>query len=104
MAAHDAGGGAMIACPDCGSTHLGRRCGMTFLERLRTVQVSEANMETVERHNYFDAEGVREAFGEGSKEQLMDETKGLGFARRGPDGEFYRRDRHSGDVVRVSDA
>lgn len=94
----------MIACPDCGSTHLGfTPCGMSYRERLASVQVSEAGFLTAERHNYYDRDPIREAFGDDAKERMLEETKGLGAGIRGPDGELYRRDRASGDVVPMTD-
>lgn len=83
----------MIDCPDCGSTHMGAACGLTFAQRLGSVLVDESNFDTATKRNYFDREAIREGFGEGSKERLMDATKGLGAGRLDREtGQILRRD------------
>lgn len=89
----------MKACPDCGSAHMGEPCGMTFAERIRTVRLSPAATPS-SRKNYYDAEGVRDAFGENTRERMMEDTHGLGYARTDRTGTVYHRGRH-GDVERV---
>lgn len=88
-------------CPDCGSEHLGGRCGMTFVERLRSVQISEAALETRTKVNDYDREAVYDSFGEDAEDRMMEATKGLGAIKRGDDGSLWRKDRKSGDIIRA---
>jgi len=88
-------------CPDCGSEHLGGRCGLTFAQRLRTVQVDGAALETRTKRNYYDLESVHDTFGEDAEDRMMDATKGLGSIKRGDDGSLWRKDRRSGDIIRA---
>lgn len=91
-------------CSSCGSEHLGPvPCGLSFRDRMRSIELDQGVLETRTRRNYFDVEPIRQTFGEDANERMLDETDGLGFAQQGPDGELYRKDRKSGDVVRVSD-
>lgn len=92
----------MDFCFDCGSKHLGALCGMSFAQRMRTVQVSKENFVTAEKKNYYDRASVAATFGEDSEQRMLDDTKGLGYARKGSDGRLYHRDRKSGDVVPVT--
>lgn len=78
-------------CPDCGSEHLGPACGMSFRQRLMSVNVDRAGFDTSEKHNYFDGEAVDEMFGADSREQMMEETKGIGAVKLGRDGRLYKR-------------
>lgn len=93
----------MTYCDDCKSEHLGAPCGMSWIDRMRTVQIDKAALETAEKHSYYDSEPVNELFGEDSQLQMEEETRGLGYARTARDGTVYHRDRHSGDVVPVTD-
>lgn len=90
-------------CPDCGSEHMGGRCGMTFAERLRTVQVDGAALETRTKRDYYDVESVHDTFGEDAEDKMMDATKGIGAIKRGADGKLWRKDRRSGDIVRAEE-
>lgn len=82
-------------------------CGLTFRERIGTVHIDPAATPVkTERRNSegkrYDSDAIRKVFGEDSREELMEHTKGLGAAHsRG--GEVYHRDRHSGEVSRVSE-
>jgi hypothetical protein len=78
---------------------MGRDCGLSFAERIRTVVVDEVALETRTKRNYYDADALATMFPPDAAEQMMDETRGMGPGIRGSDGELYRRDRHSGDVV-----
>ena len=90
-------------CPDCESEHLGGPCGMTQRERFKTVKMGTEWMPSKQADRtttYVDDTGVRrpekeyyddnqltELFGDGltgkeRKEQLMEETKGVGFATK----------------------
>lgn len=77
-------------CPSCGSEHLGGPCGMTFAERIRSVQINRSGWETAEKRNYYDAEPINAVFGEDSRERWMDETEGMGGLKLKRDG-LYRR-------------
>jgi hypothetical protein len=95
-------------CPDCGSSHLQAPCGMTFRERLRTVSIDPraTPVKTEMRSQggrYYDSDAVSRVFGEDSREELLEHTDGLGAAQTGADGNIYHRDRHTGEVQRVSD-
>ncbi len=72
--------------PDCGARHLGRCGGISFRDRLASVEVSERGFETVERHNYYDRVALDEAFGPDRREQMLEETRGLGAIQRADDG------------------
>lgn len=92
----------MDVCTDCGHEHMNAPCGMTFAERIRTVQVDRASMETAELRNYYDRESITNMFGHDAKDRYYEETDGRGAAFAGPDGKHYRRDRRSGDIVEAS--
>lgn len=79
-------------CPDCGSSHLGPRCGMTFRQRLRSVRLDPRIEETKTKRNYYDVDAVHQAFGEDARDELMEDTDGWGAAKREPDGSFSRID------------
>ena len=86
----------MTSCPDCGSTHMGAACGLSFGARLRTMTVDKSNFDTAERSKtYYDSEPIKETFGENSKERMKEETQGLGYARKVRDT-LYRKDKHGG--------
>lgn len=74
---------------------------MTFAERLRTVQVDGAALETRTKRDYYDVESVHDTFGEDAEDRMMDATHGIGAIKRGADGKLWRKDRRSGDIVRA---
>lgn len=88
-------------CPDCGSSHLGGSCGLTFRERLLSVKVDPAALETRTKHDYYDAESVAETFGEDAEDRMMTATKGLGPIKRDRHGNLWHRERKSRDIVRA---
>ncbi len=99
----------MQSCPDCGSEHLNAPCGMTWAQRVRTFRPATdwmpAKADSRQRgmtRPYFDSDPVNEVFGADSKERMLDETHGLGYAKPSPDGGFVHRDHRTGDVVPVS--
>lgn len=78
-------------CPDCDSKHLGSRCGMNYLQRLRSCRISSEWMPAKNRDrqigkahggkDYYDDEGVKQMFGQSGKdnyEELMEDTQGVG--------------------------
>lgn len=72
--------------PDCGHRHLGRCGGISFRARMASIEISERGFETVERHNYFDRVALDEAFGPDRREQMLEETRGLGAIQTAADG------------------
>lgn len=95
--------GALCHCGEPATAN-GRECPAHFLERLRSIRVDTQGWETAERDGtYYDAEPIRQVFGDDARERMLEETAGLGYARTGPDGELYHRDRHSGDIVPVDE-
>lgn len=91
----------MVDCPDCGSTHLGSRCGMTFRQRLRTVRLDSSVTETRTRHRYFDSAALDESFGADRKDRYWDETEGQGAIVRDGRGGFVHTD-HTGETKPAS--
>lgn len=83
-------GGALRFCTDCESTHMGRvPCGMSYAQRLRS-QTTDPSWMPARRavgnlKNYYDDESVSALFNDGltgkeRKEQMLDETEGVGVA------------------------
>jgi hypothetical protein len=64
---------------------------MTFRERLASVSVNKAGWETADKRNYYDRSSVEEIFGSDAREQMMEETKGIGAVKLGRDGALYKR-------------
>lgn len=89
----------------CGelATANGRECGFHFRQRLLSIQVDYAKMDTSELHNYYDREAIAANFGENAKDQYMDETDGLGAAWSTPDG-YMHIDRKTGEPTRLDPA
>lgn len=86
----------------CGeyATANGRECPRHFRERLLSVHVDYAKMETSELHNYYDREAIESHFGDDAKDRYMDETDGLGAAWSTPDG-YMHIDRKTGEPARL---
>ena len=77
--------GTLTQCEDCGSEHLGQRCGMTFQQRLRSIDhdtdwmpAKNAMGRNYHRKNYYDKEPIKDLFGEDAREEMMEDTKGRG--------------------------
>lgn len=89
----------------CGrpATANGRECPQHFRERIRSVNLDGSVTPTKTKVNHYDRESVQAVFGENAREQMMEETDGMGYARTAADGTIYHRNRHSGDVEAVSD-
>lgn len=69
-------------CDDCKSEHLGPPCGLSFAQRLRSVQLHGSATPSREKKNYFSDEGLKDIFGKDRKEreeELLDETGGRRF-------------------------
>ena len=74
-------------CSDCGSSHLPPvPCGLSYRDRLASVQVNERNFDTAEKANYFDRDALDATFGPDRREQMLHETRGLGPVRTADDG------------------
>lgn len=73
--------GTLTDCPDCGTKHLGVRCGMTYAQRLNSQSLDTLWMpaKNIGRTNYLDTESLKDTFGDSPHEQMMDETHGRGF-------------------------
>lgn len=94
-----------VGCSSCGSFHLGVvPCGMTWIERMKTITVHPAATptKTAGSKTYYDPDPIKAAFGDDTREKLLDDTDGTGALVRGPDRKLYRKDRHSGEVLSVS--
>lgn len=70
-------------CSDCGSSHIGQvPCGMTWIQRMKSTRLDTGWMPNAPRKNYYDRQSVDEMFGGTTeaerKEELMDDTEGLG--------------------------
>ena len=99
-------------CSSCGSEHLGRvPCGLTFAQRIKGVGFgsdwmpsrTDARQREPERHRYYDSEPIDQVFGTDSREKMLEDTKGLGFAQEDAAGDLWHRDRASREWQRVSD-
>jgi hypothetical protein len=95
----------MTICLDCGSEHLGARCGMTFGERIRTVQLDQMSLPARQKASttYYDRSSLDEALGPDRREKMLEVTKGLGPGYEDASGRLWRRDRHSGEAVEITE-
>lgn len=71
-------------CEGCKSEHLGLRCpsGTKYIDRLRTTRLDGSVTSSQTKQNYYSDEGLKAHFGldrKERKEQMMDDTKGLGY-------------------------
>lgn len=93
----------MRICSSCGSEHMGLvPCGMTFMQRMRTVQVDYAAMETRDLKNYYDAAAVETSF-PGATEKMYDDTDGIGYVNQADDGDWYYRNRKTREVEKADE-
>jgi hypothetical protein len=86
-------------CPAC----VEHPRGICFRHKLRTLQFGlvPGAVQQERSRSYYDAEGIAETFGADSKDRMLEQTKGLGYAKT-VNGELMHRDRKTGDVVRVT--
>jgi hypothetical protein len=61
-------------------------CGLTYAQRIGSVQVDRTNFDTAEKRNYYDRVALDEAFGPDRREQMLQETRGLGPVKVAEDG------------------
>lgn len=87
--------------PDCGQQHLGRCGGLSFAERIRSMRIDSEGLPSRsashrERGTFYDDDAIADQFGgkraPERREELFEETKGLGAGQRGKDGKLYVRD------------
>ena len=76
-------------CSDCETEHIGQvPCGMTWLQRMRSTVLDTEATPSRSRRDYFDDEPLKGIFGADKrerKEEVMEETKGIGaLSRRDP--------------------
>lgn len=65
-------------CPECHRmVGVGCACGMSYRDKLRSVQVDYRWMER-EKKNYYDQSALDDLVGEDAKERMLDETEGVG--------------------------
>ena len=93
----------MRYCNSCGSEHLGVvPCGLTFGERMRTVQVDRAAMDTADLKNYYDSAAVEASF-PNAKERLYEDTDGIGYLNQAADGDWYYRNRKTKEIEKADE-
>jgi hypothetical protein len=61
-------------------------CGLTYAQRIGSVQVDRTNFDTVDKRNYYDRVALDEAFGPDRREQMLQETRGQGAVQYAADG------------------
>jgi hypothetical protein len=67
-------------CTSCKTEHIGKvPCGLTWKQRMGTVDLDWASLETRDKKNYFDQEALDDSFGPDAQEVMMDETDGMGY-------------------------
>lgn len=72
--------GELRECGDCGSSHLGAPCGLSYAKRLASQSADTLWMPAKNngRKNYYDSDSLKELFPEDAKEEMMEVTKGRG--------------------------
>lgn len=88
-------------CSKCGRGSWACTCSLSFAEKVKGIQFS-AGARTYPR-NYYDTQAVEAQFGTTAREQMLEETSGVGPLRQGDDGSLYRQDRQTGDFVRATE-
>jgi len=90
----------MNFCHDCESEHMGGDCGMSYKERIGSVQVS-AGAKTFPV-NYYDNNALIESFGDRSEsDRIREETQGVGVLRWAR-GEPYKKNLKDGTYERAN--
>lgn len=74
-------------CSSCSSEHIGQvPCGMTYMQRLGSVRLDGSVTATRDKKKYWDESSLKDFWGGQTeserKEQLMEETKGIGVVPR----------------------
>lgn len=90
----------MAYCGTCNRGSWACTCNLSFAEKVQGIQFS-AGAKTFPR-NYYDTQAVNSQFGVTAREQMLEDTNGVGPLQRATDGSLYRRDRQTGDFVQAS--
>lgn len=92
-------------CLDCGHAHLGPACGMTFAQRIRTVQLDRMSLPARQAASttYYDRSSLDEALGPDRQARMMEATKGLGPGYEDSSGRLWRKDRQTGEAVEITE-
>lgn len=93
----------MQSCISCGSEHMGRvPCGLSFMQRMRSVKVDWAAMETRDMKNYYDSAAVEAQF-PGAKEKMLDDSDGIGYTKQASDGDWYHRNFKTREIEKLDE-
>ena len=74
---------------------------VSFKEKLRTIQFSPAAKNPGSRKNYYDEQALRDGLLHSDPAEEMEKTQGVGFMRRDRRGDFYKKDKVTGDYVKA---
>lgn len=91
----------MAYCATCKRGSWACTCHLSFSDKVKGIQFS-AGAKTYPR-NYFDTQAVNSQFGANAREQMLEDTAGVGPLRRAEDGSLYRQDRQTGDFIRATE-
>ena len=70
-----------------------------FREKLRSIQFGAGTKPSSSRR--YDSEALKEAGLDANRELEMEKTNGVGFMRRDRSGQFYRKDKITGDYIKA---
>jgi hypothetical protein len=71
--------GELHFCEDCGSSHMGPRCGQSYVLRLRSIRLDPSATPSKELKRYWDQQAIDDQFGEEATEKTLELTNGVGF-------------------------
>jgi hypothetical protein len=91
----------MAYCATCKRGSWACTCHLSFADKVKGIQFS-AGAKTFPRR-YYDTQAVEAQFGVTAREQMLEETAGVGPLGRASDGGLYRQDRQTGDFVRATE-
>ncbi len=78
-----------------------RECPEHFRARLLSLSIDAANFEQPQgRRNHYDRQSVHDVFGEDAREQMLEETRGLGAIQTARDGSEWVYDDPSTGAMR----
>lgn len=69
--------------------------------RIRSVRVDPSLQETRDLRMY-DSDSLAQLFGDDPEGEAREATHGVGHGFKGPDGELWHKDRHTGEPVPMS--